>query len=269
MSIEQVMEYWQTRPCNIMHSSKPIGTKEYFDEVEAKKYRAEPHILNFANFEVYKDKEVLEIGCGIGTGLISFARADAKITAVDLSQKSIDIAIQRLNVYNLNATIMHANAEQLSYYLPIHQYDLIYSFGVIHHSPNPRAIIEQLHSYLKPDGELKMMLYSYSSYKMLDLMHRADQWDFGTARKTIQYNSEAQAGSPVSYVYTFKQVEELLAPYFKIKKIWKDHIFTYNIDEYKKGNFVRADEFKDISDEDLKDLESSCGFHTLIIAEKI
>src|SRR6266849_8998431 len=99
--IEQVQNYWDRRPCNIRHSTKPPGTREYFDEVEARNYFVEPHIPVFAEFPRWQGKRVLEIGCGIGTDTMNFARAGAEVTAVDLSEKSIEIARQRASVYGL------------------------------------------------------------------------------------------------------------------------------------------------------------------------
>src|SRR2546429_2225441 len=101
VEITRVRDYWNGRPCNIRHSKAPVGTKEYFDEVEARKYFVEPHIPRFAEFERWRGKKVLEIGCGIGTDTVNFARHCALVTAVDLSGKSLQIARQRAEVYGL------------------------------------------------------------------------------------------------------------------------------------------------------------------------
>lgn len=93
--IEQVREFWDGQPCNIKHSPKPIGTREYFDEVEARKYLVEPHIPGFAQFERWRGKKVLEIGCGIGTDSINFARHGADLSVVELSKKSLEICWKR------------------------------------------------------------------------------------------------------------------------------------------------------------------------------
>src|ERR1700742_3970738 len=129
-TIADVRAYWDARPCNIRHSAKPVGTREYFDEVEARKYFVESHIPRFAAFERWKGKKVLEIGCGIGTDTISFARAGAHVTAVDLTEKSLEVARRRAAVFGLEDRIdfIQANAEKLSGCLPPETYDLVYSF---------------------------------------------------------------------------------------------------------------------------------------------
>src|SRR3989338_4971935 len=129
--IEDVKEYWDGRPCNVRHSKEEIGTKKYFDEVEARKYFVEPHIPKFAEFEKWKGKKVLEVGCGIGTDTISFARNGAYVTAVELSEESLKIAKQRAKIYGLDKEIKFylANAEELTKFVPVEPYDLIYSFG--------------------------------------------------------------------------------------------------------------------------------------------
>ena len=115
--IEKVKNYWNARPCNLKHSTKPQGTKEYFDEVEKRKFFVEPHLVDFADFPSVKGKKVLEIGCGLGTTTVNFAKAGAKkVTALDLSDKSIALAKQRAEVNQLSDRVefYNANAEELS-----------------------------------------------------------------------------------------------------------------------------------------------------------
>ena len=103
-SLDDVRSYWNRRPCNILHSMKEVGTREYFDEVEQRKYFVEPHIPGFAQFDRWKGKRVLEVGCGLGTDGINFARAGADYWAIDLSDASLALARKRLRYSALRAT---------------------------------------------------------------------------------------------------------------------------------------------------------------------
>jgi 2-polyprenyl-3-methyl-5-hydroxy-6-metoxy-1,4-benzoquinol methylase len=84
MSIEEVKEFWNRRPCNIKHSNKEIGSQEYFLEVSKRKYIVEPHILEFADFKSWRGKKVLEVGCGIGTAAHSFIESGAIYKGIDI-----------------------------------------------------------------------------------------------------------------------------------------------------------------------------------------
>ena len=111
-----VRDFWNARPCNIRHSSREVGTREYFDEVERRKYFVEPHIPGFAEFERWKDRKVLEIGCGLGTDTVSFARAGAQVTAVELSDELGGIwrgAGSRCSAREIACHIHVGNAEEL------------------------------------------------------------------------------------------------------------------------------------------------------------
>src|SRR5688500_7637341 len=126
VSIQKVTDYWNARPCNIRHSTAEIGTQEYFNQVEARKYFVEPHIPLFAEFDKWRGKKVLEIGCGIGTDTINFARAGADVTAVDLSAQSVKLARKRAEVMGVANRInfYEANAENLSELIPAQKFDL-------------------------------------------------------------------------------------------------------------------------------------------------
>src|SRR5438105_9878392 len=122
--VEKVREYWNRRPCNIRHSAREVGSKEYFDEVEQRKYFVEPHIPGFAEFERWRGKRVLEIGCGIGTDTINFARHGADVTVAELSDDSVDVARKRAQVFGLSDRIAfhQGNAEELGRFVPVEPY---------------------------------------------------------------------------------------------------------------------------------------------------
>jgi len=269
MSNEEVKQYWDNRPCNINHSDKPKGSKEYFDEVEAKKYFVEPHIPKFAHFEKWKGKKILEIGCGIGTDSINFVRAGANLTIIEFSDKSLEMCKERFKVYGLEATFYNGDVEKLSEFLPKQHFDLIYSFGVIHHTSNPEKAIEEISKYMDPFTELRMMLYSKISYKLFWVMMENNVKKIQDMETLIRKNAEAQYNCPVAYTFTFEEIDSMLKKCnMKIRNIWKDHIFTWNIPEYKK-NIYKKDKYWDgVPDELFKQFERELGWHTMVVARK-
>lgn len=135
--LQKMNDSWNEFPSQKIRSAHPVGSKEFFDEIEWRRYFLETHIKPFAQFEKYKDKKVLEIGCGMGTDTMQFARAGAIITAVDYSKVSLDFAKIRAEREGHTIRFFHVNAEHLSDFVPTEIYDLIWSFGVLHHTPNP------------------------------------------------------------------------------------------------------------------------------------
>ena len=265
--IDAVRAFWNTRPCNIRHSPKQVGTREYFDEVEHRKYFVEPHIPAFADFARWRGKRVLEIGCGLGTDTVNFARAGAQVTAIDLSDQSAALARQRLEVYGLGerATIHTGNAEELPGILPPQTFDLVYSFGVIHHSPHPRRIVEHLRQYMTAESELRLMVYTRISYKLFWIMKEEGIWDMSRIGELVPRNSDAQTGCPVTHTYTEETVRALLEG-FRILDVRKAHIFTWDIDAYRRYEYQKAPEWANVSDEELARLERELGWHLLVRA---
>jgi 2-polyprenyl-3-methyl-5-hydroxy-6-metoxy-1,4-benzoquinol methylase len=267
VSINLVRDFWNSRPCNIRHSRKEVGTREYFDEVERRKYFVEPHIPAFAEFEKWQGKRVLEIGCGLGTDTLNFARAGAQVTAVELSDESARLARKRLELYGVSgrATIHVGDAEDLPSLLPAQSFDLVYSFGVIHHSPHPRRIAEHIRHYMTPASELRLMVYSRISYKLFWIMKQEGIWDLSRIDELLARNSEAQSGCPVTYSYDDESAAALLDG-FQILEMRKAHIFTWDVDAYVRHEYVKAPEWANVSDEELARLERELGWHLLIRA---
>ena len=252
-TIDDVKKYWDDRPCNVRHSDKQIGTKQYFDEVERKRYTAEPHIPAFADFPRWKGKKVLEIGCGLGTEAINFAKHGADYTGTDLSIESLTLAQKRFKVYNQEGRFFQGNSENLSSFLNVEKYDLIYSFGVIHHSPNPNLIIDQIYKYMDDSTILKIMLYAKNSWKNYMIDAELDQ-------------PEAQYGCPIANTYTEDEVSDLLHG-LEILSIEQNHIFPYQIEPYKQGQYIKEPWFESMPDEMFRSLEKNLGWHLLITAK--
>lgn len=272
VQIARVRDYWNNRPCNIRHSTAPVGTREYFDQVEARKYFVEYHIPGFADFARWRGKKVLEIGCGIGTDTINFARAGAHVTTVDLSEKSMELARQRAAVFGLQDRIRFCpgNAEELTSFLPMEPYDLIYSFGVIHHTPHPDAVLAQLHKYTRPGTTLKVMVYHRRSYKVAWILLTESKGRFWKLEELVARNSEAQTGCPVTYTYTRREGREWLERHgFRVADVRVEHIFPYYIPQYVQYRYVKEWYFRWMPQPLFRALERRFGWHLCLTAEAV
>ena len=252
-SLDAVRDYWNRRPCNIRHGTAEIGTREYFDQVEARKYRVEPHIPGFTEFEKWNGKKVLEIGCGLGTAAVSFARAGADYSAIELSEESLNLARQRFEVFGLKGNFYSGNAEELSRIVPLQQFDLIYSFGVIHHAPHPETIVAEARKFMGPQSEFRLMVYAKNSWKNILIEAGFDQ-------------PEAQSGCPIAFTYTHDEVRALMQGY-EVVDIRQDHIFPYVVEKYVRYEYELQPWFKAMPPEMFRALEQALGWHTLIRAK--
>ena len=264
-TLDLVRDFWDKRPCNVRHSARPVGTREYYDEVEARKYFVEPHIPGFAQFERWRGKKVLEIGCGIGTDSINFARAGADLTIVELSETSLELCRRRFDVYGLTARFSQVNAEELSAFVPVEPYDLVYCFGVIHHSPEPGRIVREVRKYGDARSELRLMLYSKWSWKVAWIVLKYGRGAFWRAGELVRCYSEAQEGCPVTYVYSFGEIRELLRA-FDIVEMRKEHIFPYVIEKYVRYEYEKVWYFRWMPAWLFRWLEHRLGWHTLAVA---
>ena len=145
-----IHEFWQAQPCGTSYAKSEAGTREYYDEIEAARYRLEPFIPDFAEFPRWHARRVLEIGVGAGTDFINFARAGAILTGVDLTPAAIQHARERLEHEGLNAEVLVADGEALPF--DDGSFDLVYSWGVIHHATSPQRVIREVRRVLAPEA---------------------------------------------------------------------------------------------------------------------
>jgi 2-polyprenyl-3-methyl-5-hydroxy-6-metoxy-1,4-benzoquinol methylase len=159
-TIDKVQSYWSGQPCGADQSAER-DRQRYFAEIERRRYAAESHILEEEGFDRFRDKKVLEIGCGLGTDGVRFARNGADYTGINVDSGSAELARERFALEGLRGTILQMNAEYMTFADGL--FDHVYSFGVIHHSPNTQAIIREMYRVLRPGGTITVMVYNRSS----------------------------------------------------------------------------------------------------------
>src|SRR5207253_169583 len=159
----QVRDFWNQLSCDTQVATAGKFSREYFEQIESFRYRDQPFIHGFAQFTRYHRKRVLEVGFGAGTDFIQWLRAGALASGIDLTDEALENLTRRIEAYQLPAPeqILVADAEQLPF--ESDSFDLGYSFGVLHHSPETEKAIEELVRVIAPGGEIKIMLYNRHS----------------------------------------------------------------------------------------------------------
>ena len=154
--------FWQANPCGVKFADAEPGTRLFYERVEEHRYSTEWHIPEAADFKGARGKRVLEIGCGLGTDGAQFARAGALYTGVDLTEAAIELARRRFELFGLKGDFRTADAEKLDFMDA--SFDMVYSHGVLHHTPETGQAIREIHRVLKPGGQAVVMLYHRDSY---------------------------------------------------------------------------------------------------------
>jgi ubiquinone/menaquinone biosynthesis C-methylase UbiE len=228
---KQIKEFWDKVPCGTGGILYPEGTKEYFEAVAQNRFKKEFWIADFVNFERWNGKNVLEIGCGAGSDLVKFAERGADITGIDLSTKSIELTLKRLEVYGLNGKAIEADTENLPF--GDNTFDCVASIGVLHHTTDMAKAISEVRRVLKPNGEIRIMLYHKPSIVCLQM------WVLfgllkGNPFKNIDdifYNNHESVGTKV---LTVKETQELFKDFkdLDIKTIVTLHDIRYARNKY-------------------------------------
>ena len=205
-----------------------------------RKYTIEHHIPRFAEFEKYKGKKVLEIGCRDGLDAERFVRAGAIYTGIDASGESVEVTKKRLMNTNVATfTVMTQNIEE---WKTDEQFDLIYSFGVLHHASNFHNAMSNIRAMLKPWGEFKMMVHATRSLKNLCIKVGLD--------------------APVARAYTRGEIRTLLSDFDLT--ITQDHIFQYDKPSYDNYEYVKLPPWDVMPECVTRMMERAFGWHMLV-----
>jgi ubiquinone/menaquinone biosynthesis C-methylase UbiE len=158
----EVRRYWEAEPCGTTAASAPEGTEEYYSQIERRRYELEPFIHRFAQFESTAGQNVLEIGVGAGTDHVQFARAGAELHGIDLTEHGVELVRRRLALEDLSSDLRVADAESLPF--ASDAFDVVYSWGVLHHTPDTARAIAEAVRVTRPGGRICIMVYSRHSW---------------------------------------------------------------------------------------------------------
>ena len=158
----RVQDFWEAEPCGAAHGDAPEGSPEFFANVERTRNELEPFIPEYADFAGARGKRVLEIGVGVGTDFIRFVRSGAIATGVDLTEHAVSLVRRRVELERLEAEVVQADAERLPF--EDGAFDCVYSWGVLHHTPDSERAFSEVLRVLAPGGEACIMLYSRHSW---------------------------------------------------------------------------------------------------------
>ena len=212
---KDIKNYWEAKAPQTWYSNKnsETNTLSYFNEIAYQRYNVYySFIPSIAEFEFHPGEKVLDIGVGLGTDIVSYAKNGAIVSGVDLTENAIEVTKNHLELFNLKAEkLVVADAENLPF--DDNHFDVVYSFGVLHHTPNTEKAIAEALRVLKPGGKVIVMLYArgwkhYFKRLFISGILRGQLFKFGYD-KTVSKNTEVKGNSPLTYVLKKKEIKKI------------------------------------------------------------
>jgi ubiquinone/menaquinone biosynthesis C-methylase UbiE len=210
----EVKNFWDQASCGEIYASGQTA-KEYYDAHGKARYELEPYIISFARFYEGYNKDILEIGTGMGADLMEWAKSGPKsLTGIDLTVRSVEHTRRRLTTYGFQAAIEMADAENLPY--DNESFDLVYSWGVLHHSPDTPTAINEVYRVLRNGGVAKIMIYHKYSLVgyLLWIRYALLNGKFTRGLDDIYWH---HLESPGTKAYTMKQTQQMFAKFTDVK----------------------------------------------------
>jgi SAM-dependent methyltransferase len=258
-------EQWGKDPAGAVYGSQhEFGSREFFDEVERHRYyEYAPWMPKVMGFNEFAGAQLLEVGCGMGTDLLQFARGGAKVTGIDLTPRSIEISRRHLALYDQKGDFAIADCEHLPF--ADLSFDVAYSNGVLHHTPDTAGAVRELHRVLRPGGEARVMLYHRRSWGYLSqvvLRYGILQGEFlrgnsaaDIMSRYVEFNEGG--GRPLVKVYSRRQARELFSMFREVQVQVEQLI---EAEFYFLGRFIPSAVFRQ--------LQQSVGWNVIVLARK-
>lgn len=154
---DSVRDFWNTKSCGEIYAEGETPAEKLAQHAR-ERYLLEPIIHTFADFPSGRNKDVLEIGVGMGADHLEWAKSHPRaLTGIDLTNRAIDFTKERLGYYGLQSNLRVADAENLPF--PGDSFDIVFSYGVLHHSPDTAQAIREVYRVLRPGGSARIMIY--------------------------------------------------------------------------------------------------------------
>lgn len=211
-TVDRVQAFWEANPLSGAAIPFEPGTPEFFREHERLRLESEPAELQHRLYEWdrHAGKRLLDIGCGTGYVAALYARGQAVVTAVDIAERSVELTRKRLAQLGLHATVRTANAEALPF--PDASFDLVSSFGVLHHTPDTAKALREVHRVLVPGGRALLMFYNRDSfaYRVLFPLKRRLQPAWRGKSAQDQVNAVDGMENPLGQVFSRRDLISMM-----------------------------------------------------------
>jgi ubiquinone/menaquinone biosynthesis C-methylase UbiE len=161
-SIDRVREYWNRHIHDLEITTHPVGSRGFFDDLDQYHFEKLHHLLRLVDFDAYRGRHVLEVGCGAGVDLARFAKGGANVVGVDLASSAIDLARANFEQQGLAGEFRVADGEALPF--PENAFDLVYAHGVVQYTTRPQRLVDECRRVLKPGGEAVFQVYNRISW---------------------------------------------------------------------------------------------------------
>ncbi len=206
---KSVKDFWNEASCGEKLYLAGFSEEDYLNQSK-KRYELEPEIIEFGEFHRFKGLKTLEIGVGLGSDHMKLAQHGAILNGIDLTHRAISHTRRRFELLGLESTLQVIDAEDLPF--ENSYFDAIYSWGVIHHSPNTSKIVKEIYRVLKSGGFAKIMIYHKYSLVgyMLWLKYALLRFRPWKSLKSI-YSQYLE--SPGTKAYTYSEARKLFAEF--------------------------------------------------------
>lgn len=215
----EVVDYWNVQPPYRAVEGAEPGTLDWYRSISEHRYGLHAYMCDFVDFQRSSDADVLEIGCGAGTDLCEFARHGARVVGIDITDKAVELASGRLRAEGLPGTASRYDGQHLPF--GEETFDLVYSWGVLHHSQHMEEIFAEAHRVLRPGGQLVLMLYNRRSflyhYSILYLRGVLGQEGDLSRPELLSRYSEFREGCPLTRALTEAEVRDCLWYYSRVE----------------------------------------------------